>query len=266
MSCSIDQLCCASIVGVPHLQKVEGCDVDGNPIKVGVPISLENATMNFSIEREEKTVKNYATTKGGSFCSFTDISKVSVTIGAKCLKDVVLQLSLSSNSAAAPLTVVDEQHLLSTSGVLLDSKVFLDNLVNVAGAFTVDNVTQSVTLVAGVDYVVTKTGIKIIDVTNVALGDLLEFSYIPLVSVKYNIGENLDQEFEVVLDGVDKVSKRKIYVKLYRAKLASTGLNLISDDNFLEVELTGEVYAGRCCGEAESATSLDDYGIFAYEE
>lgn len=267
MSCSVDQLCCASIVGEPFIQQVNGCDIDGNPIKVGVPISLSNATMNFQIETSEKSVKNYKSTKGGNFCSFTDITKVSVTIGAKCLKDVVLQLALASNSEEITLPVTGEIHLLASTGDLLNSRVFLDNLVDISVAATVDNVTQSVTLVAGTDYVLTKTGIKIISLTNVAPGDQLEFSYTPMASTKHNIGEDITKEFEVVLDGVDKISKKKIYVKIYRAKLAANGLNLVSDDDFLSVELTGEAYAGRCCdAEEDLVSSLDDYGIFVYED
>ncbi len=196
------------------------------------------SNVNFSIEQETKTQKNYRG-GGGNSASVTNVTAVKLSMELNSFSNDNLAMALRGlieNVTAGP--VVDEAITAVHDG--LATTAFM---IDKAQSVTVTNSAGAVTYVAGTDYDVTAAGIKVLSTGTITNGQSLLVDYTKKAGSVLQALVDSGADVTVVLDGVNDSTGKPYTVKVYRWKPSpASGLGLISDD-FSSFSIEGEVLA-----------------------
>lgn len=203
-------------------------------------LPVGNAEATITQEMTEIVQPNYQSL-GGNACKVEYPESVNLDLILHCTSPENLALAfLGTYGQRTPGTVTDELHPVRSIHELIPFNFVPDRSLPIV----VTNEDGSETYVAGEDYVLTNSGIQIIEGSSIPV-DGSE------VSVDYSYGANwfvdaqtvAQKEFEVVLDGVNvgDSGTRQVVLKGWKVKFAPTeSFALISGTEFASLEISGE--------------------------
>ena len=216
-----------SIVAGPY-------DDSAGMIKLG---NCEVAEFNFS--EEEKTLRDYENSGGGTLASSSLIDKVQLKITMNNRAAANLEKLLRGTATAvAAGSATDEQHKGWHDA---DARIALDKHINPTSV-VVKDVTGVTTYAVGGDYSIDDKGmIQVLSTGNIADGDALKISY------SYDGHKNLEAltsasvPQKLVFVGLNQADGTPVIVKAHKVKFGPPDkLSLISDD-FDKISVTATV-------------------------
>ena len=204
-------------------------------------IPFGNAEFTLNQEEAEVTQENFESL-GGSACKVVYINSVTLDITAHCLKaENIAMAVLGTLSVLTPDTVTDEEHTVHGVDVIIP----FENVPDKAQAITVKDEAGTTTYVLGEDYILTNSGIKIIEGTSIAVdGSVIKVGYTYGANVVIDALTMGQQEFEVIFDGVNvgEAGETPVVIRFPKVKVSpAAALPLIAGQEFTSLEMTGEV-------------------------
>lgn len=206
-------------------------------------LPIGNAEMEITQELTEIEVPNYQKL-GGAACKIAYPESVNLAITAHCISPENLAIAFMGTQAQlTPANVVEEEHTVNAVHELIPFEKVPDR----SQPIVVKSEDGLNTYVDGEDYVVTNSGIEIIDGTTITTNA-------GVITVDYSYGANYvvdaqtvgQKEFEFVFDGINvgEAGNRQVVVKAWKVKFNPTdSFAMISGEEFANLNLTGEVLA-----------------------
>lgn len=196
------------------------------------------SNVNFSIEQETKTQKNYRG-GGGNSASVTNVTAVKLSMELNSFSNDNLALALRGLIETVTAAAVTDEAITAVHDGLAATEFMIDKEQSV----TVTDSGGGTTYVAGTDYEVTAAGIKVLSTGTITEAQPLQVDYTKKAGSVLQALVDSGADVSVVLDGINDSSGKAYTVKVYRWKPSpASGLGLISDD-FSSFSIEGEVLA-----------------------
>lgn len=196
------------------------------------------SNVNFSIEQETKTQRNYRG-GGGNAASVTNVTAVKLSMELNNFSNKNLALALRGLIETITADAVSNESVTAVHDGMAATAFMLDKDLTV----TVTDNTDVTTYTVGTDYEVTPAGIKALSTGTITDGQELHVSYTKKAGNVLQALVDSGVDVPVVLDGINDSSGKPYVVKVHRWKPSPTsGLGLISDD-FSSFSIEGEVLA-----------------------
>lgn len=216
-------------------------------------------TLQFAINEERQTQRNFTQPGGGNIASQSSITDVTATINVLSINPNIAAVALRglvSTTAAAAIT--DESHTAYT-----DMLVPFDNLPDTDMTITVTDSTGSTTYTAGTDYLLRNNGIFICDAGSITNASDILVDYQSLA--RYDI-ESITRsavEYEMFFDGFNEADEgKKVTVTCHRISFSPTqALSLITED-FGALPMEFEVLADT----SKDGSTESQYFVVALEQ
>lgn len=202
-------------------------------------LPVGNAEFSINQEMTELEQPNYQSL-GGSACSVSYMNSMTLAMILHCMSPENLALAFLGESSRLTGGVVDdEEHVVNS----VDELVPFEHTPDKSQAIVVTNEAETVTYVAGEDYVVTSAGIKILD-GDIVIGSTIKVSYTYGKNYVLDAATISQKEFYVVFDGINvgEGGERSVVIKFFKVKFSPTDtMPVISGDAFSSINLNGEV-------------------------
>jgi len=166
---------------------------------------------------------------------FTDLSisnrtMCTISISFESLvKENLRDLLKATITTVAGATVTNEEHTAGGPGTAL---VLKQANITTFTSLT-DDAATPVPYTAGTDYIVRPPS-NVINIpigSTIGVGDVVEANYVAGSSTVVNAFKGTVNEYYMLFDGIDKVSKERFTLELFRARIEpATGLQLIGDE------------------------------------
>lgn len=209
-----------------------------NPAAALLPLGNAEATITQALT--EINQPNYESL-GGNACSVAYVDSVGLDLILHCTAPENLAIAfMGTTSQLAGGTVASELHMVRA----IEELIPFNYIPSKSSPITVKNSAATTTYVLNTDYIVTNSGIQIIEGSSIPMN--------AQVNVGYSYGENFVVEaqtvaqktFEIVLDGVNvgEDGEKPVVIRAWRVKLSpAENFALISGTDFASLELSGEI-------------------------
>lgn len=190
------------------------------------------------IEQETKSLPNYRG-GGGNAAEVTKVKSVKLSMTLNTFSNANLALALRGQIEALAAAVVTDETVIAVHDGLADTT----RMIDVAQAVTVKDTTGTTTYIAGEDYIVSASGIRVLSTGDIVSGAGIKVSYTAAVGSALQALVESGQEVKVVVDGINDSDGKAWSLKFYKWKPSPTaGLELIGDD-FGSFDIEGGVLA-----------------------
>lgn len=209
-----------------------------NPNSALLPVGNAEAVINQ--ELTEINQPNFQSL-GGNACSVAFVNSLGLDLTLHCTSPENLAIAFMGESyQKTPANVPAEVHTVRA----IEELIPFENVPSKATPIVVSPEGGGSPFVLNTDYIVTSSGIQIIEGSNIPLNSQISVSYSYGANYVVNAQTVAQKTFLVVLDGVNvgEDGEKPVVLKAWRVKFAPTDtFNLISGEEFALINLAGEI-------------------------
>jgi len=185
-------------------------------------------SLQFAINEEKQTQRNFQNPGGGNIASESSITDVTASINVLSINPRIAALALRGLvTTQESASISDESHL-----GYKDMFIPLDFLPDFSQTLTVTDDGASTTYVANTDYLIRNNGIFITPDSNIVEGDELKITYTSKDSYSIETITKSAVEYEMFFDGFNEADSGKaVSVRCHRIAFSpAQALSLITED------------------------------------